>query len=409
MAGISLAIMALGFLITLFMTESTAVFLLRGGFEAGLVGGIADWFAVTALFRHPLGIPIPHTSLLLKNKDKIIRSLISAVENELLNKESIEDKLRKFNMIGIVGKLATRLVRKRSVRLAVLEFLVRQVQQVPVEKWVAPIQGKVSGWIDQFDVKNAADKAVTRLIESKVDQKAFDFMAGEVYEWVMRLDTRKMLGKLANEKMSEVKMNGLMGFAFQAFAGFMEEDKLGGILQDMLGSTVRDMRSPGNAYRDKIIQEIRVRLFQLADDDERLGRLKDWAKRWVEGEDGQAFIESRLGDARDAALSWLEAERENGGRAVFAVYRYVWRRIAGQPEWIAAAEERVLAYVIGLVQANHFRIGQLVQDNLDQMDDAALVRMLEEKVGKDLQWIRVNGAVCGFLVGLVLSVIVRVV
>jgi uncharacterized membrane-anchored protein YjiN (DUF445 family) len=401
--------MALGFLITLFMTESTAVFLLRGGFEAGLVGGIADWFAVTALFRHPLGIPIPHTSLLLKNKDKLIRSLISAVENELLNKQSIEDKLRKFDMVGIVGKLATRLVRKRSVRLAIVEFLIRQMQQIPVEKWVAPIQGKAVGWIDQFDVKDAADKAVTRLIESKVDQKAFDFIAGEVYEWIMRLDTRKMLGKLANEKMSEVKMNGLMGFAFQAFAGFMEEDKLGGILQDMLGSTVRDLRRPGNAYRDKIIQELRVSLFQLADDDEQLGRLKEWAKRWVEGEDGQAFIGARLGDARDAVLNWLEAERANGGRAVFAVYCYVWRRIAAEPEWIAAAEERVLVYVIGLVQANHFRIGQLVQENLNQMDDAALVNMLEEKVGKDLQWIRVNGAVCGFLVGLVLSVIVRVV
>ncbi|MNO09533.1 hypothetical protein D3C81_2327700 [compost metagenome] len=61
--------------------------------------------------------------------------------------------------------------------------------------------------------------------------------------------------------------------------------------------------------------------------------------------------------------------------------------------------------MIAIVEANHFRLGVLVKENLDQMDDASLVNMLEDKVGKDLQWIRVNGAVCGFVVGLVLTVI----
>ena len=76
LAGGSLAIMALGFIATLFFPKTTLLLIIQGGFEAGLVGGIADWFAVTALFRHPLGIPIPHTSLLTRNRDKIIRSLI---------------------------------------------------------------------------------------------------------------------------------------------------------------------------------------------------------------------------------------------------------------------------------------------------------------------------------------------
>ncbi|WP_245237743.1 DUF445 family protein, partial [Paenibacillus ihuae] len=68
-------------------------------------------------------------------------------------------------------------------------------------------------------------------------------------------------------------------------------------------------------------------------------------------------------------------------------------------------EERICASLIALVEANHYRLGVLVKENLDQMDDASLVNMLEDKVGKDLQWIRVNGAVCGFVVGLVLTVI----
>lgn len=108
LATMSLAFMACGFLITLFLPENLAVILLRGGFEAGLVGGIADWFAVTALFRHPMGLRIPHTSLLLKNRDKIIQSLITAMETELLNKESIENKLRKFGFISMGSKPLTK-------------------------------------------------------------------------------------------------------------------------------------------------------------------------------------------------------------------------------------------------------------------------------------------------------------
>jgi uncharacterized membrane-anchored protein YjiN (DUF445 family) len=68
-------------------------------------------------------------------------------------------------------------------------------------------------------------------------------------------------------------------------------------------------------------------------------------------------------------------------------------------------ESRLLSSIIHLVESNHYRIGQLVKENLDQMDDKALVRMMEEKVGKDLQWIRVNGALCGFVVGIILALI----
>src|SRR6185312_13793028 len=68
--------------------------LLHGGFEAGLVGGLADWFAVTALFRHPLGLPIPHTALLPKNRDKLTKGIISMIENDWLSKASVTERVK---------------------------------------------------------------------------------------------------------------------------------------------------------------------------------------------------------------------------------------------------------------------------------------------------------------------------
>src|SRR4051812_3880212 len=93
-ARYSLIIMGAGYIATTPFQGSLALDLLHGGFEAGLVGGLADWFAVTALFRHPLGLPIPHTALLPNNRKRMTNALVSMLKNDWLSKESIQDKVK---------------------------------------------------------------------------------------------------------------------------------------------------------------------------------------------------------------------------------------------------------------------------------------------------------------------------
>ena len=95
-ARYSLIIMGVGFIATVPFQGSIWVELLHGGFEAGLVGGLADWFAVTALFRHPLGIPIPHTALLPNNRKRMTNGLVSMLKNDWLSKESIQGKIKQI-------------------------------------------------------------------------------------------------------------------------------------------------------------------------------------------------------------------------------------------------------------------------------------------------------------------------
>ncbi|EFM11197.1 protein of unknown function DUF445 [Paenibacillus curdlanolyticus YK9] len=405
LAVMSLAVMALGFIITLFLEETTWVFILQSGFEAGLVGGIADWFAVTALFRHPLGIPIPHTSLLLRNRDKIVRALISALEDELLNKTSIENRIRKLKLLQLGGSMLTKLAARRKVRVGVIEELIPIIQQLPLERAAAIAQSGVGAVVERMDFKLHADQLLTKTMEAGYDEKVLDYALGEALQWSQRPATRAMLGKLANDKLSEVKMGGLMGFAVQAFAGFMDEEKIGGMLQGMLVSGIRNLQDRDSAYRDTIMRELRVRLFQLAEDDERIGKLHQRALDAIASDKGALFMLARLEELRALALEKLEEQRETGAPALFAIYASIVRSLNRDSERIARWEDKLLAYAIHLVETNHYRIGQLVKDNLDQMDDAALVSMLEDKVGQDLQWIRVNGAICGFIVGIALSLI----
>lgn len=404
-ASLSLAVMACGFIATLFLPHTWWTELLKGGFEAGLVGGIADWFAVTALFRHPLGIPIPHTSLLLRNKNRIVQSLVSAMENELLNKESIESKLQKWNLFRAAMNKLNVLMGRKSVRRTVADVAIGLVTRLPLERFVPLIRSGLAAFVRQLDLKQAADSLVTRALTDGYDAKALDYVLGEAGGWAARPETQALLGRIASEKINEVKLGGFMGFAIQAFAGFMDEEKLGSVLQNMLLSALRDLQQEDNVHREKLLRELRVQLFQLVDDETRLDRIKEWAIALAEGEAGERFLLERLEDLRRLALDMLEAERSSGGRRLFAAYSAVVRHLSRDADLIAAWEARLTAYIIHLVESNHYRIGQLVKENVDQMDDASLVRMLEEKVGKDLQWIRVNGALCGFIVGIALTLI----
>ncbi|MDF9840869.1 MULTISPECIES: DUF445 domain-containing protein [unclassified Paenibacillus] len=405
LATISLVVMACGFLITLFLPDTIPFELLRGGFEAGLVGGIADWFAVTALFRHPLGLKIPHTSLLLKNRNKIVQSLISAMENELLNKASIENKLRGIRMVKLGGGMLTKFMSRKKARAEILEQLGSFVLRLPVEQAVPYLQKTAADYIREAELGEAADQIATRLMNDGKDIAALDYALEGVSGWTGRPETRAMLGKLAGEKLAEVKLGGLKGMAFQAFVGFVDADMLGEMLQGMIQSGIRDFREADNPYREQIIREIRVALFQLVNDETKLASLKEWAVNGVQGDEAAAFLQKQLEVVRSKAVAMLDEDRASGGRKLFSLYALLVRRVSRETDLIQSWEERIRASLIALVEANHYRIGVLVKENLDQMDDDSLVNMLEEKVGKDLQWIRVNGAVCGFVVGLVLTVI----
>lgn len=404
-AGISLAIMGAGFIITYFLPQNIAIILLHGGFEAGLVGGFADWFAVTALFRHPMGIPIPHTSLLLKNKDRIVESMISSMENELLNKQSIEAKLREVQLLQRGTSMLTKALSRKSNRIRVLNTIIVWMRKQTLEPFVPMVQSGLTAYIQKAELKGAADAIVTKLVRERYDEQALDYVLKEAEDWLQQRQTKLMLGKLASDKLADVRMGGFTGFAVQAFAGFMDEDKLGGMLQSMILSAVRDLQESDNSQREAIIREIRVRLFGVVESEEHMETLKSWLLQQVQAENASTLIQSQLEQLRELMIAKLEEDRSSGGHTVFKAYRFMIRKVSEDMEQVAAWEQRALDAIVRVVEANHYRIGQLVRDNVKKMDDAALVQMLEEKIGKDLQWIRVNGALCGFIIGVLLALI----
>ncbi|AJY73632.1 DUF445 domain-containing protein [Paenibacillus beijingensis] len=406
-AGFSLAFMAAGFIVTLLLGEdrSGVIGLLRGGFEAGLVGGIADWFAVSALFRHPLGIPIPHTSLILRNKNKIVNALISSLENELLNKESITRRLRSIDLLGGAGRFAMRLLSKRSNRIGTLTIVQSMLLRVPAERVAAALHNGLSGYFRDKDLKPVVEKAAETVIREGWDERALDYALDQAIDWAANPETGRMLGDIAQKKMQELQLGGFMGFAVQAFAGFMNEEKLGAMLQHMLLSGIKDLSTEGSEQREKLLMELRVRMIGLPEDEEKMRRLQQWLTSRLEQPDVQSFIAGRLEQLRSHLVEVLEKDKQQGGRLVLKAFRLLQRGFVANGEEVQVWEQRISAFLVRIIEDNHYRVGLLVRDNLNRLDDRELVNMLETKVGSDLQWVRVNGALCGFLIGIVLSLV----
>ncbi|MBE9913589.1 DUF445 domain-containing protein [Paenibacillus donghaensis] len=405
LAGTSLAVMGAGFLITLILPQNLGVRLLQGGFEAGLVGGFADWFAVTALFRHPMGIPIPHTSLLLKNRDKIVNSLISALETELLNKESITKRLRQMKLFQGLSTGLMKLLSRKKVRMRIVHTLSEGIRQIPLEKITPSVQQSLARFLRSQDLSPMLEAASRQAFRSQLDEKALNYVINFAGRWVSRPENEYMLGQLASSKLQEIQLSGMKGFALQAMVGFLSEEKLGSILKNLILSSLHELSYEDSTLRQRLLTEVRQQVSAFAENPEVAERLKMMIGEKLEDPGTEEWMLRKLEEFRARVLLMLEEEERSGGRNIIKLFRWVTNQLRGKEEMIDRWEQGILSLIVQGVEANYYRIGLLVRENLDQMDDEALVQMLEEKVGSDLQWIRVNGAICGFLIGLVLTVV----
>ncbi|CAM3756678.1 DUF445 domain-containing protein [Cohnella lubricantis] len=400
-AILSLGVMAAGFALTFPIADFVAGKLLHGGFEAGLVGGLADWFAVTALFRRPLGLPIPHTALLPRNRDKVVRSLVNVMENEFLTKDSIKSKVNGYltpeRMLGLAERHLDDGVR------AAVQISDYALRQLPLERIVPVLARELRGLLGRLDTAALLRLASEATISRGLDEKALLFLLAKAEGFAASDSVRRQLGAMAAQSLANVQAKGFMGFAVGAFAGFMSEEKLGDMLQNALLSNLRSMQAyPDHPLRQLILAELRRAIEGLPANETALRELNAAKEQLPDRLNLEVHLLRWGEELRSRTLAYIEDGRF-ADKVVRPALASLVERYKNGPDSLVPALAWLQERIAGIVDENHSRIGQLVRENLDKLDNATLIKMIEEKVGGDLQWIRVNGAVCGFLIGLVLE------
>ncbi|HZG87649.1 DUF445 domain-containing protein [Paenibacillus sp.] len=402
-ATVSLGVMAAGFAGTFGIAHAPFGFVLQSGFEAGLVGGLADWFAVTALFRHPLGIPIPHTALLPKNRAKVTDALVNAIQTNLLHKESIIAKMKDVRIADRLANAAKRYLEAEDAGERTAKLLSGALDAVPRDALAAALAGAAKDALRGIDAGAALQRLGRGAVERGYEQPLLDALLDIGERFAASPEMRQRMGAAALGSLNNLQFGGFMGFAVNAFAGFMNEDKLGGMLQEFLLTLLNDMRRPGDAHRTAALDALRGALEELGRNERAAAEAERWKERFLEGEETDRVVAALLERAFEAVRR-RAADPAYCANRIVPLAREALERLAS-PERVDAAEAWISAQAAQFVENNHGVIGQLVKENADKLDDKTLIAMMEEHVGKDLQWIRVNGAVCGFAIGIVLGLV----
>ncbi|AOY15291.1 DUF445 domain-containing protein [Bacillus cereus] len=401
-AGISLGVMGVGFAASIPFQGSVAGEIIQGGFEAGLVGGLADWFAVTALFRHPMGIPIPHTALLPKNRKRVTKGLINTLENEWLTKESITNKVKEMQLAQMVLQIAEREMQSDAVKKGIVTIAEKAIVSIDTEKLAVIIEKELKTYLHTMNTSNILQVLVDQLVVQEYDEKTLDYILVKVKDWTAQDEARYQLGSLGMKAMENIKVDGFLQFTLKSFMNIVDEDKIGGILQKFIISNINSLQDADNSTRQLILAKIRQEIINVKENEALLQELEKWKEKWIANWDGTEKIKEMLEQVQQKAVAFVNNE-EFADKYVIPFLQKQMNKIKDDEVTVQKIEDWLQKQVVKLVENNHSKIGKLVQENLDKLDDKTLIEMIENNVGKDLQWIRVNGAVCGFMIGLVLE------
>ena len=404
LATVSLIFMAVGFVISLPFKENAWVFWLQSGFEAGLVGGIADWFAITALFRHPLGLKIPHTNLLPKNRERVIESIVHMLETDLLNKESIVAKLQHMTLADRVIKILRSILVLPAFRATVTELMIGLIRKLPKDAILEFADTRLTETIKAYPSRRLAVRAMELNEERRLDEWLMDQLLGYGQRLLEDPIIRDQIGRLAYTAMIDQEKNTFLRVTARTVQKVYSEEKLSLVIQGVLLTVIQDMRQVHHPNRLAILDHLRRNLAQLSIDEDRLAKIDAWKASEVDRFDFTPVIER----AYDAGLLELERYLTSDAfwteRAMPMLSRALddWEQ---HPTFKDSSDQWMKEQLVRFVEQNHQKIGGLVRENLNRFDTETLIHMIEDKVGSDLQWIRVNGALCGFIIGLILGAI----
>ena len=361
--------------------------------EAAMVGGLADWFAVTALFRHPLGLPIPHTAIIPRNKDRIGEALARFLQENFLIPSVVARRMQRIDVAGATGRfLQTPAGEGTRIRAGASRLIADIFESLDDERLGGIVKGAISSRLRKTEISPLLGHALA----SAINEDRHVPMLEAAIRWMARaLDANEPLIR----DMVHKKANWILKLAG------LDAKLADAIIDGLRKLTVEMSTDPGHPVRIKIEEA----LAQLAND----LQTKPETRERVE------TMKEQLLDNKSVSL-WLDALWQRGREAIIKAARNPDRVLAGKLGEVLKSmgstlesDRRIRAAInqfarraaVGMAASYGSQIVKLVSETVRGWDAQTVTNRLEAAVGRDLQYIRINGTLVGGLVGLVLHVL----
>jgi uncharacterized membrane-anchored protein YjiN (DUF445 family) len=364
--------------------------------EAAMIGALADWFAVVALFRHPLGLPIPHTAIIPRNKDRLAETMGRFVQSNFLSEEVLKRKLAEWD---VAKRVAEWLIQPPHTEKAAMRI----------------VQGTVA-ILDRFD-DTTVKQFLHRSIEEGLQGVKFAPLAGHILEIAIESDRKHELVhqifrgiERLIERHQRYLQEALRAELPWYVPNFVHDRIYSRIVEgarERIAEVNADLNHPLRAHVETLVREY---VHDLKSSPKFAEKGEEF-KQWLLNEPLlQSYISQLLKGLRELIRSDAQSERSNLRRFIAQLLQALGAELQGDNEMrqkLNSALEEALQYIIYTYQDE---IVKLVSDTVKSWEVSLLIEKIELEVGRDLQFIRINGTIVGGLAGVTIygvSLLVR--
>ncbi|QMW68406.1 DUF445 domain-containing protein [Mumia sp. ZJ1417] len=365
--------------------EEGALGYVNAGAEAAMVGALADWFAVTAIFKHPLGLPIPHTALIPKRKDALGASLQEFVSDNFLNESVVRERVEAARISLRIGQWVSR--REHARRLVDIGSRVLRdgLARISDDDVAAIVREVVVPRLKAEELSPAAGQALGEIVRDGAHHGLVDIGVEEMHRWLLE---------------NQETVEGMVADRAPWWTPQWVDDKISTRLYREALSWVDDVRSdPEHRVRQSLDAFLVTLSEDLQHDPATIARAEALKERVLSQPRVVDVAVALWSGLRHALLDSLDDSAGMLRSRMETILREAGERIATDTE-LQTRLDRMLSDTAAFVVTNYGdEIATVISETVNRWDGREASRKIELHVGRDLQFIRINGTVVGALAG----------
>jgi len=405
--------------------------------EAALVGSVADWFAVTALFEKPflvgkLPIIASNTAIISKNRESIVNAVAYVVQNELLSEKVLRDKIEKINIADSLIDFVDNNVNTRSELYEVfINYCIEKINNVNILEFARFLETHLKQIIETIDISVYLDKGISYGIGSDEFKEIFNTMLDSIIAYVNEDSTKAMLQSYANgllkEETNSLVMEKIIGILKSVNA--INTSEITKSILEQINVLLSNLRNENDLLRCQIISEIQQLFKKMHSDKEVKSDIEKWKIEILKDFSIEDNLNLIIKDViniltnKEVFLCNTHLEEYNKFESnlfskediiSFIIFiksqlEKCWGNFKNDNVNNKNIDQLIKKSVFIIIESNYDNVGHIVKQVLNNMNDKSLNNFIKQKAGNALHGIRINGCIVGALFGGLVFIVTRLI
>ena len=365
--------------------------------EAAMVGGLADWFAVTALFRRPLGLPIPHTAIIPENKDRIADTMAGFLRENFLTPQVVARRMGAMNLAGAIGSYLAdpKASRDSRVRMGAGELAVEVLESLDPERLGTQVRAGLASQIEKLEIS----PLLGGMLEAMIEDGRHTILIDKIIRWagLVLEDNEQMVREMVHRRANAVLR----------FTG-LDERLANSVIDGLYKLLAEVLVDPEHPLRDKIEEGLEELARDLREDPEMQAKIERMKVELLNNPAIASWWQSVWERIRARLIRSIRQSGGAGGGYLGETLAELGGALRDDIRLQQQVNRFARRTAVGVATRYGDQIVQLVSETVRRWDATTLTDRVESAVGRDLQFIRINGTLVGGLVGLTLHLLMEI-